>query len=243
MAAVVDLVRLFAGVSVLAFASYTDWRWRRAPNFLWTILASFGAVLLVIDLVVDRPPWSQTWPYLVAIPVFAALIYVLWWFGLIAGGADAKGLMAIGVLAPFPIDMGGLPLWPTPLPASLSVLTNSLLAFMAVPLGILLWNIAHGDWRVPHLFLGVRRRAGDIRRGHVWPMETLAEDGTRRTRFFASRMTDAEIEATFARIQALRDARIWVSPKVPFMIPMAVGFVAAFALGDVLVAALAAFLP
>lgn len=244
VAALLDLLRLFAGAAVLSFAAYTDWQWRRAPNVLWILLAAFGAVLLAVEAALDVEGFLARWPYLVFVPAFAALIYGLWWFGLIAGGADAKALMALGVLLPFPLLVGeGLPPWPSPMPGAFVVLGNSLLAFLLIPMGFAAWNVAHGDFRFPHLFLGMRRRAADVRRGHVWPMEVVDESGARRTRLFASRLSDAQIDATFSRVQALGDARVWVSPKIPFMLPLLAGFLLAFAAGDLLLGLVARLLP
>jgi preflagellin peptidase FlaK len=281
-----DLARLLLGVSVLAFASYTDWRWRRAPNALWAVLGGAGVLLLLVEALSDPAPWSARWPYLLgipvvvfllsdsdaldliagvlglggaaavgvlarvapemlparwpfllAVPVFAAVIYLFYRFGLIAGGADAKALMALGTLAPFPLALAeGVPPLAGPLPGALTILTDSLLLFLLIPISLAIWNLAHGDARFPNLFLGVKRPARDVRQGHAWPMETVAEDGTRGTRLMASRMSEEEIAASFERIQALGDERVWVSPKIPFMIPLLAGFVCAFFAGDLLFA-------
>lgn len=239
-----DLVRLFVGVAVLSFAAYTDWQWRRAPNVLWLLLAGLGAVLLAVETALDPAAMAARWPYLAFVPAFAAIVYALWWFGLIAGGADAKALMAIGVLLPFPLLLTeGVPVIDTPMPAAFSVLGNSLLAFLVVPVGLAAWNVIHRDFAFPYLFLGVRREAAQVQRGHTWPMETVDADGNRRKRLFASRMEDSEIEETFARVQALGKERVWVTPKVPFMIPLLVGYVATFTVGDLFTGAMLAFLP
>lgn len=244
MAALLDLLRLFAGVSVLSFSAWTDLRWRRAPNVLWIILAVVGIILLAAEAALDPAGVAARWPYLAFVPGFAVLVYVLWYFGLIAGGADAKALMAIGLLLPFPILLAeSLPPIASPWPGSVVVLTNSLLAFMVVPLGFALWNLAHGDARFPMLFLGIKRRAKDVKQGHAWPMETVEEDGSRRTRLFASRMEPSEIEETFARVQALGDERVWVSPKIPFLVPLLAGFCLAFVAGDLLTGLLQIWLP
>lgn len=245
MSPLLDLLRLFLAATLLAFASYTDWQWRRAPNVLWIIGAVAGGVLLAVEAALDLPAFLARWPYLVGVPVFAGVVYGLWWVGLIAGGADAKALMAFGVLMPFPLALAeGIPLWQTPLPGGVVLLMNSLLAFLLIPLAFFAWNLAHGDVRLPHAFLGVKRRAADVRRGHVWPMETVdAETGARRTKLFASRMSDSEIEETFARVQALGEQKVWVSPKIPFMIPMLVGLLLAFTVGDLMLGSMLEFLP
>lgn len=232
------------GASVLAFASYTDWRWRRAPNVLWLVIAGAGLALLGVEAVLDWRAFAARWPYLVGAPVFIALIYGLWYFGLIAGGADAKALMAIALLAPFPLALGdGIPLLQAPVPGAFSVLGNSLILFLVIPIAFLVWNLAHGALRFPHLFLGIKRRAADVRRGHAWPMEIVDETGARKTKLFASRMSDSEIEETFDRVQALGDERVWVSPKIPFMIPMLAGYVSAYFVGDMMIGIMMRVLP
>jgi preflagellin peptidase FlaK len=130
----------------------------------------------------------------------------------------------------------------SPVPGAFAVLSNSLLLFLVIPLAFLVWNVAHGHLRFPHLALGVKRRAADVQRGHAWPMEIVDEEGKRTTRLFASRMSPQEIEEAFARVQSLGDEKVWVSPKIPFMIPLLGGFVLAFLVGDVLQAMLRALL-
>lgn len=244
MVPLLDLLRLFAGTTLLAFAAYTDWRWRRAPNVLWVVMALAGLVALAAQLAFEPDQVLGRWPYLVFIPCFAAAIYAMWWLGLVAGGADAKALMALALLVPFPLALAeGIPPLASPLPGAFTVLGNSLLLFLAIPLSLAAWNLAHGDARFPHLFLGVKRKAKDVRRGHAWPMEVVTEDGTRKTRLMASRMSEEEIAATFERVQALGDEKVWVSPKIPFMVPMLLGFVATFAAGDLLFALLRLAMP
>lgn len=244
MAPFLDLLRLFVGVSLLGFASYTDWQWRRAPNVLWLIMGGIGLALLATEAAIDWPGFAARWPYLAGAVALIAFVYALWYFGLIAGGADAKALMAIALLVPYPISLAdSLPPLASPLPGGFTILSNSLLAFLVIPLGLLLWNLAHGDIRPPHLILGMKKRAADIRRGHQWPMEIIDDSGARKTKLFASRMTDQEIDETFARLQALGDERIWVSPKIPFMLPILAGFILAFVAGDLLVGAMTNLMP
>lgn len=239
-----DLVRLFTGASILLFGSFTDWRWRRAPNLLWWVLGSVGLLLLAVDASLDLGGLLARWPYLVGAPVFAAIVYGLWWVGLIAGGADAKALMALAILLPFPLALGaGAPLLRSPLPGGVAVFGNSLLAFMLIPASLLLWNLAHGDARLPHAFLGRKKRAADVQRGHDWPMEVVDERGARRTRLFASRMSDDQIAEAFARVQALGDERVWVTPKIPFLIPLLAGFLLAFFVGDLMLGGMLRLLP
>lgn len=227
-----DLVRLALGTGVLAFASWTDWHWRRAPNVLWVVVAVAGLALLSVDALADPASFLARRPYLAAAPLVVGFFWLSWRLRLIAGGADAKALMALAVLLPFPLDLGALPLLPSVFPGSLAVLADSLVAFMLVPVGFALWNVAHGSFRFPHLFLGRAIPVAEVGRGHDWPMERV-EDGRVRTSWFAHRRTEDTDELRAALGKAGRRTA-WVTPKVPFMLPLLVGFVAAFVVGDVL---------
>lgn len=236
-----DFVRLFAGVTILAFASWTDWRWRRAPNVLWWILAGVGLAALAVDVAVDPQRARDGWGYLVAIPVFAGVMYAFWWVGLIAGGADAKALMALAVLLPWPLAFGSLPLLATPLPGSFTVLGDTLLAFLLVPLGLMFANFARGRFRLPHALLAWRIPIDQLGKTPAWPMERI-EDGKVRTKLFASRAPETPIDELTEELRKAGLTEVWVTPKVPFMIPLLVGFGLAFVAGDVLTTAISRLL-
>jgi len=237
-----DLARLFLGTALLAFASYTDWMWRRAPNVLWIILAGAGVALLAVEAALDWGSfWEKRW-YLAFIPVFWVFIIGFYYFGLIAGGADAKALLALALLVPFPLHLAaGLPLVDSPLPGVFAVLENSLIAFMLIPVAFLVMNALKGDFRFPAMLLGTRRPVAGIEDRHEWPMEHVHE-GKVRMRYFASRSA-GPIEEEAEALRAAGVERIWVTPKVPYMIPLLVGFVLAFLVGDVLFGVLRAVLP
>lgn len=237
-----DLVRLFAGVTILAFASWTDWRWRRAPNVLWWILAAAGLVALAIDLAAEPSRATAGWGYLVAIPAFAALMYLFWWLGLIAGGADAKALMALALLLPWPLEFGALPLLRTVVPGSFAVLGNTLLAFLLVPLALFVANAARGAFRFPHAFLGFRVPLDRLGATPSWPMERV-ENGKVTTKLFASRAPEMPLEELREELGKAGLTHVWMTPKVPFMIPLLVGFALAFTAGDLLVGGMMRVLP
>lgn len=229
-----DLARLFAAVSVLGFASWTDWRWRRAPDALWWVLGGIGAVLL-LGQVATQDATARWWPLLAASLLFAALSFGFYWVGLLAGGADAKALVALAILLPFPLHLGAFPLLASPLPSAFAALGNALVAFLVVPIALLMVNLARRDVRFPHALLAVRMPLESVRIGHYWPMEYV-KDGAVRTMYMPSRFVweDEDWEA----LRAAGKERVWATPKVPFMVPLLAGVVAAFFLGDLLGAGL-----
>lgn len=231
-----DLARLFVAATLLAFASYTDLRWRRAPNVLWLVMAAAGAVLLAIDAILAFDAVRAAWPYLAGAVAFALVVYAFWYFGLIAGGADAKAIMAMALLMPFPLSFaGGLPAWASPMPASVVVLSNSLAAALLVPLVTLVANALRGDFRFPYSLLGYRKNVAELDRGHAWPMEYVDDEGHLKRALFASRRS-LDLEEQKAKLAEKGVTRVWVTPKVPFMIPLLAGLALAFTAGDLLYA-------
>lgn len=227
-----DVARLFLGVAVLSFASYTDWRWRRAPNALWWLLGGAGLALLALQLAVQPGLLAARWPMLLVAGLFAGMAFAFHWLGLLPGGADAKALMALAVLLPFPLELGPFPLRQSLLPPAFGALGNALLAFLAVPLGMLLVNAARRQAALPQALLGVRMRVARARKAHVWPMEFVDDDGAVRMTWMPSRF-EWEDEDWDRLAKAGRD-EVWVTPKVPFMVPLLAGFVALCFVGDVL---------
>ncbi|MGQ0535620.1 MAG: A24 family peptidase C-terminal domain-containing protein [Methanobacteriota archaeon] len=223
------LARLVAGTAFLTYASFTDWYWRRAPNVLWIWLGAIGLLLLLLELIVARETVEPF--YLVFAAIFIGALYVLYWVGLIVGGADLKALWALAVLVPFPVVFGPLPYLASPLPASFAAFGNALLFFLVVPIVYLARNAASGRWRFPHALLGVPMPLDKVEESHVWPMERV-KDGALRLRFFPGH--DEDLSEELAAMRAAGVASVWVTPKVPFMIPLLVGFVSVFLLGDVM---------
>jgi archaeal preflagellin peptidase FlaK len=225
-----DVARLFVGTAVLSFASWTDWRWRRAPNILWMLMGAAGGLLLLLQLSLE-PFLLTSWPMLVIAGAFAGMMFLFYRIGLLAGGADMKALACLAVLAPLPIHLGAFPLRPSLLPPPFAILGDALVAFLAVPLGLLITNVARGHLRLPHALLGLKLPVGVARLRHLWPMEHV-EDGKVKTVWMPSRYAwdDEDWDALLAAGHDL----VWVTPKVPFMLPLLLGFVTAFFAGDLL---------
>jgi archaeal preflagellin peptidase FlaK len=232
-----DLLRLLLGSAFLFYASVLDLRTRRVPNPVWISFAGLASLLFVADFVVVR---RIGWIHVAIALGIMALAYALWYFHLLAGGADAKAMMALGILLPMPIawDWAAheLPAWTSPLPGALTVLSNSVLLFSLAPLLFLLRNVLRGHVHFPAMLLGYKlplERAAD-NRSFVWIVDRMQEDGRRRQVLFPSRTSDEENQANIARLRQAGVATVWVTPKIPFMVPLFVGFVTAFLLGDLL---------
>jgi preflagellin peptidase FlaK len=228
----VDGLRFLVGAALLIYASVSDLRTRRVSNHVWLIGSGIGVALFAYDLfVTGRAEWIH-------VGVAAAIIvlsYGFWYVHLIAGGADAKALMMLATLIPIPIDLDvaarHFPIWDSSLPPTFVVFANSLVAFVALPLGLFAYNVARGHVRFPAMFLGYKRDLDEASRSFVWIMERAEGEKTRMV-LFASKMSPDEQQENVDRLRAMGVKRVWVTPKIPFMVPLLGGFLVAFALGD-----------
>jgi preflagellin peptidase FlaK len=225
--ALLNVIRLITGAVLLAYASYTDIKTRRAPNILWVIIATVGVILLLIQYLDNGFP--NIW-YLVFIPIMIALMYLFFQMRLLFGGADAKALMALAILVPIQPIIGGFPVWQSFLPGSWSIFANATILFLFIPLSLLIYNVGTRNLRFPHCLLGYMTTVEKAKQKFVWPLEKI-KDGKRRLMYMPKHF---DIDEELTEFEKLGITEIWVTPKIPFMIPLLAGFVVLFFFGDIL---------
>jgi preflagellin peptidase FlaK len=228
MGTTLDIIRLIVGVSVLSYASYTDIKTRRASNINWLIMGGIGGILLVVQYFTVG---FENYLYLLFIPIMIGLVYTFFQMRLIFGGADAKALMAIAILTPLEPSINQFPLWSGSfMPFSWTIFSNSIIIFLFIPISLLIINIAKRDIQFPFVFLGYKMDIKTARNKFVWPLERLVE-GKRK---FVYMPNSFEVDGDYNILEKNGISRVWVTPKIPFMIPLFVGFIAAFIIGDIL---------
>jgi len=72
----------------------------------------------------------------------------------------------------------------------------------------------------------------------VWPLETI-QDGKRK---FAYMPKDYDADDELIEFEKQGITEIWVTPKIPFMIPLFVGYIVTFILGDILFSIMQSFI-
>jgi preflagellin peptidase FlaK len=227
-----DITRLLVGIVILGYASFTDIKTRRASNLLWVIMGVVGGILLVIQFLTTGFE-NQNPLYLIFIPIMIGLMYLFFQLRLIFGGADAKALMALSILVPFSPVINQFPLWKTlgfSMPFPWIILANSVIIFLAIPISLLIFNLLKRNVEFPFCLLGYRMSIKKAREKFVWPLEKIV-DGKR---IFVRVPKDFEIDDELDEFEKLNISEIWVTPKIPFMIPLFVGFIMSFILGDIM---------
>ena len=233
------ILRFITGFCILFYASYTDIKTRRAPNILWVIMGVMGALFLIVQ-VVFTPSLIRTNLFdFVFIPIMIGLMYLFFQLRLIFGGADAKALMALALLVPFPLAFSMVPLYESILPTSWVVFANSVILFLCIPIGLFLFNVLiKRSIGFPYVFLGYQMPVEQAKKKFVWPLEKIVE-GKRKFVYYPTTFDDQKIWKQFEE-QNIKE--VWVTPKIPFMIPLLAGFVCTFFIGDILVGIMQLFL-
>lgn len=221
-------LRVAVGTLMLLGAAVLDIRSRRVPNRYWYPFVAATALLDAYSF--WRMGWEAALLPLTLAAALSGLFYLLWRLGLY-GGADAKGLMVLALLAPFPFHPWlGDPL-PVGLPPALDAITNGTFAVLAFPILTALLNLLRGNLAFPALLLGVPMALEEAEARHVWPMQAPQPDGTLRWVYW-QRAAASRPEA-YAALRAAGVARVWATPKVPLMAFIALGWAVAAAWGNV----------
>jgi preflagellin peptidase FlaK len=157
--------------------------------------------------------------YASAIPVCYVLFLTLFFTGVIKGGADVKCLISVSMIFPVYPVICGLPMIGVPpgiisniisFPLTVLLYASLFSVFAVIPIAIR--NVIRGDTELPNMFLGYRMDAADAEKAHVWPMDGV---GTHRSSDDSGEM-------------------IWVTPKVPFIVPITAAVLFAAVAGNVL---------
>ena len=209
----------------------------RAPLRLLAIASSIGVLAFLFwqsQGTSDRTLFSQ----LLATVVMMLLAHIFYAVGLLRGGADAKAFLFLALIFPhypalpfgpmFSADPRMADVLHIAFPFPLVVLLNAVWPLLVLPLGLLIWNGVRGNLSFPRALLGFKVPLDRVPR-FSWLMERPFEEGVRPT-YFAKR--DSDREADIARLRELGVREVWVTPQIPFLIPLAIGVVLSLVLGN-----------
>ena len=158
---------------------------------------------------------------------------------LLRGGADAKALMAIALMVPtyptiptlVPIDPRIATTLNIVFPFSFLVLLNAAFLFVFVPIALFAYNTSRRHAKLPEGLFGIRVPVDAVPK-FSWLMDRIVAG-----RHIVYLMPRAETNRD-DDLSALREAgfsEVWVTPQVPFIVAIAIGYVLSFLVGNVLV--------
>ena len=196
-----------------------------------------GAVVVVVAFLITTVSWATDISNPIACRnIITCLMFVIflgmYHLKLIRGGADAKALMCVAICFPTYIEVHGLPiLWHAAPPISylfnppLMTLFVALLISMLYSVYIAAVNIHNGDW---HRFMLSRywTSIDEARESFVWPIIDIGNGKTIGTESYD------DADEIYDRLEENGFGRVLVTPMIPFILPITIGFVFTVLLGD-----------
>jgi len=181
---------------------------------------------------------EEYFQHILAIPVMMLVIVVFYMLDIIRGGADAKALIALTILFPLHPQIGDFPILQSDsgsaeilFPFSFVILINAAIVVAVLPIGFLIKNLASRELGFPGAFLGYKMNIDEIPGKHVWLMERM-DNGIHRS--YVRPRSDEDLPAEIARLSRAGYKRVWITPKIPFIIPMTISLVISTILGNLL---------
>lgn len=205
MAVNIESLKASLTLLILLYASRLDWKYREIDDKSWLSLVALGFVFLFYD--------PEVKSFLISAAATSIFGLALNRLGLMGGG-DAKILVGIAFL--FPVYPNAATLFPI---FAISVFTNAVLLSALLPLFFFIYNLKRlkevkslRDFFV--LFIGYKKDASQIKR------------------------YEAVVESIFLNANKVQlglkssDGEVWVTPALPFLVPITFGFLIAAFFGD-----------
>ncbi|MDW7726965.1 MAG: A24 family peptidase C-terminal domain-containing protein [Candidatus Methanoperedens sp.] len=239
----VDMLKILFCIPFLLYSCYTDIKTRRVVNRVWVIMLSGWAFFVISDTITKGVEYLPR--LLISAGFIFVFVYILFQFGTF-GGADAKALIVLSIILPaYPsLHVFGYTL-PLKQPLidifALGIFGNAVLLTIIVPIGLAIINLIKTGMRIdkPHyIFIGYKTGISNLAGRHIRLMQDFKEiNGTVQTQFKRGGVDiDEGIVHKLKNLseKGLIDDEVWVTPSLPFMIPITAGFFVAVIYGDLI---------
>ena len=227
----------------------TDEGWRFPPGPIVAYALAIGATGFAIWDLREDPTSFRTFLGDLTVPVMMLVYRGMYEARLFKGGADAKAMIVITALVPQYPALPPLPLLAVDprlqgflgllFPFSLVVLLDAALLFAVAPIGFVIYNAARGHIELPMALLGYKVSLDRVPR-YVWFMDQVVK-GEHVIVYFPAKSQDRKAILAGLRQEGLKEA--WVTPQLPFMVALSIGYVLAFLVGNPLIALLQGVMP
>ena len=221
------MLKVIVALAFLIYSSILDLKDRRVPNkvWIWMLAALLPFTVYEVTFRVDK----------ILLAVIGTLLVIalsLFFYAIKAyGGADAKALIVIALTFPFYPEFSPF-LIAKGTVLALSTLTNSLIFTPFIILFLFVRNVLNEGFKAfkehPLGFLiGYKVKISDIRHHKLLQ---IVRDGE-----IVNLYTGIDVEGWI--IDELKKAgleKVWVTPKLPFLVFITIGFLIAVTFGDLL---------
>lgn len=222
---------LIPGLLAFLYADiYVDWNQLQGGNAVRYALG----IMLGAGSLYSLQSLSPENILLASVVAWYFFIILLYRYDFIKGGADAKALIFLLFLFPtYPQPLVGstAPYFlSVTFPFFLSALLIGSVATLSFPVFNLFRNLRRGDVAFPHIILGYRKPPARVDLKKEWLLEV--PEGAARVR--VKRLGELDEQQALARIRQLGWESTWVSPKIPFLVPVTVAIIFVLVFGNVL---------
>ncbi len=238
-----DILKILFCTPFLIYSCYSDIKTRRVTNKLWLIMLAGGSFLVLNDIY--RIGFTYIPRLLISAGLIFVFVYIIFQLGTF-GGADAKSLIVLSIILPaypkfnllginFPLNKPLIDLF------AFGIFGNAVLLTIIVPFGLAIYNLAkmglHID-KPAYIFIGYKTKIKELAGRHIKLIENFEEiEGTVKQHF---KRGGVEInDKVISELQALSEKglikeEVWVTPGLPFMISITLGFFVAVLYGDLI---------
>ncbi len=243
-----DILKIIFCTPFLIYSCYSDIKTRRVSDSVWYIMILGGIIFLSYHLSVSG---------------LFYLLYVFISFGLMylfieiyerisalfhirmMGGADAKLLLILSIIFPFyPTFKAFNHVFPLIMPLNLfvfSVLGDAVMVAILIPIGFAIYNVTKTGLHIDnsaYIFVGYKTKISELANKRVWIIQDFEEVNGKIKSSYKRGGIDIDEKAISKLNDLLKKGlikdEIWVTPKLPFMIPLTLGFFIAVFYGDLI---------
>ncbi len=238
-----DILKVLFIIPFLIYSCYSDIKTRRVSNNVWIVMLAGSVFFIVMDFLSEGIEYLKI--LILSVVFIFIFVYILFQIGTF-GGADAKSLIMMSIILPsypkiqvlnynFPLNPPLIDIF------ALGIFGNAVLLTIVVPLGLGIYNIIRLGAKIDkplYIFIGYKSKIADLANKHIKLIQDHEESNGRiKSRF---RRGGVEVnEKTINNLQnlykkGLIGESVWVTPSLPFMIPITVGFFVAIFYGDLI---------
>ncbi len=231
----IDLYQYHSLASIIAIIPsiiiFYEWffEWEKEERIIQYALWTLAIALFAYSITLKADP--------VLIVMFIMLLVFrgLHAIKVIRGRADARALMSVAILQPtypfflsFPVFVPNyVDIVQLTFPFAFLTLLYAAIASLIFIFAIFIRNIIRGDIGFPEMFIGYRIPIEDVGKKQVWLMERVV-NGEHVLYVHPKEHSPEDIE----NLKKIGRLKVWVQPKIPFIVFITVGLFAAYLLGN-----------